>query len=65
MAQTKVLKTNKISIAASKLLFNPNWSGVKAALKIKFKAKGSTMIKGIFLLKASKKTFPKEINIKI
>ena len=48
IAQVSVTSTNRMSIAASKLFWRPNWSGVNAALKTRFNAKGSAINHGNF-----------------
>jgi hypothetical protein len=50
-AQMSVDRTSKISAIAKKLFCKPNWIGVNAKLNIRFKIKGSMIIKGIFLVK--------------
>jgi len=64
MAQIRVARTKRISAAAKRLFLSPNWIGVKAKLKIRFKAKGRAIIKAICFCQAIKKTLPKEITIK-
>ena len=60
MAQMSVAKTNRISKAARRLFFSPNWIGVKARLKTKLSAKGKATQTGTCFCQASKKTLPKE-----
>ena len=51
-AQMSVPRTRRISIAARRLFCRPNWRGVKAKLKIKFRAKGRAIAQGICRVKA-------------
>ncbi len=46
MDQSKVAKTSKISTAAKRLFFIPNWMGLNIRLKIKFRMKGSATKSG-------------------
>lgn len=63
--QIRVTSTNKISAAANKLFLSPNWIGVKAKLKIRFRINGRAIMNGISFRQASKNTLPKEMAIKI
>ena len=58
-------RIKRMSAAASKLFFRPNWMGVKAKLKIRFRMKGKAMAKPTSFPKYITKTFPKEMNISI
>jgi hypothetical protein len=60
IAQIMVPNTNNMSNVASILFFNPNCRGVKAALKTRFKAKGSATSGGSCFCQAIIKTLPKE-----
>jgi hypothetical protein len=63
IAQIKVTSTNKISNVARRLFCNINCIGENNALKIKFKIKGNTTMKGIFFLKNFTNTVIKDIAI--
>ncbi len=64
IAQISVIRISRISIPAKRLFFNPNCKGVKEKLKIKFKIKGRTTIRGICFCHAIKNTLPNDIAIK-
>jgi len=64
IAQIRVPKTRRISIAANKLFFKPNCKGVKAKLNMRLRIKGKTTIKATSFFQAIKNTFPKETVIK-
>ena len=55
----------RISIAASKLFFNPNCKGVKVKLKIRLRIKGKTTKKGTSFFQPINNTFPNEMAIMI
>ena len=53
IAQIRVPKTGRISIAARKLFLNPNCKGVKAKLKIRLRINGRAIINEIRFLKVN------------
>jgi hypothetical protein len=60
-----VPSTRKISIVASHKFCNPNWIGVYAILKTKFKKKGMNEAGGSFFCQIRKRIYPKLIAIPI
>lgn len=65
IAQISVIKTNTTSNRANTLFLNPNWIGVNAALKRRFKRNGRNTRKGICFWYAKIKTLPNEIAIRM
>lgn len=64
IAYISVPSTNRMSMAARRLFFNPNCSGVKAKLKIRLRINGKTIINGICFCHVIKNTLPKDRAIK-
>lgn len=65
IAQIRVPRTRRTSIAARTLFLSPNCKGVKAKLKTRLRTKGRATISAISFFQAIKNTLPKESAIKI